>query len=231
MHDPGCNHRLKCFYEFLIKRVEDARLRVNQNAARAMGDVSTLSTDAPARAHGASARAAAFKLRPPHLGDVVPYTAFLADPAVRLWLDDSAQRPLSTGRVESLLLRDGWCLWSIESEGAFIGVTSLYEPDPAGGSARFSIVIGDKSKWGRGLGTAVTASVLAYAFTELGLRKVESDYLATHVASARIHERCGFVVEGRARDDAWRQGRWVDRIWLSMLRSEWERANPRPAIT
>ena len=167
-----------------------------------------------------------FALRPPHLGDVVPYTTFLADPDVRIWLDDSAQRPLSTGRVESLLLREGWCLWSIEADGAFVGVASLYEPDLARGAARFSIVIGDKTQWNRGLGTSVTAAVLAHGFTELGLHKIESDYIAPNVASARIHDRCGFTVEGRFRDDAWRQGRWVDRIWLSVLRSEWERAHP-----
>ncbi len=170
-----------------------------------------------------------FTLRPPHLGDVVPYTTFLADPDVRVWLDDVAQRPMSTGRVESLLLREGWCLWSIEAGGAFVGVTSLYEPDLARGMARYSIVIGDKTRWNRGLGTAVTGSVLAHAFTELGLRKIVSDYLVPNIASARMHERCGFVVEGRFREDAWRQGRWVDRIWLSMLRSDWERHSMRAA--
>lgn len=174
----------------------------------------------------AAAARGGFTLRPPHLGDVVPYTTFLADPAVRIWLDDSAQRPLSTGRVESLLLREGWCLWSIEAAGAFVGVASLYEPDLARGTARYSIVIGDKRHWNRGLGTAVTAAVITHGFTDLGLRKIVSDYLAPNVASARIHERCGFVVEGRLRDDAWRQGRWVDRIWLSILRSEWQRARP-----
>ena len=166
--------------------------------------------------------AAKFTLRPANLDDVVPYTYFLADSEVRVWLDDSAQRPLSTGRVEALLMREAWCLWAIDVTGKFAGVTSLYEPNLQSGTARYSIVLGDKSCWGKGIGTGVTAAVLNHAFTDLGLRKVNSDYLEPHVGSRRIHENNGFVEEGRHRADAWRDGGWVDRILLSILRDEWE---------
>ena len=37
-------------------------------------------------------------------------------------------------------------------------------------------------------------------------------------------QRAGFVEEGRLREDAWRQGRWVDRIVLSLLAGEWRDA-------
>ncbi len=161
-----------------------------------------------------------FILRPPTLSDVAPYTTFLADSAVSVWLDDSVQRPMSSGRVESLLLRDGWCLWSIECEKRFIGVASLYEPDAARNAARYSIVIGNRDFWGRGLGFAITLAVIEHAFQKLGLRKIVSDYLAPNLASAKLHSRCGFVEEGRLRQDAWREGRWVDRILLSIFRDE-----------
>lgn len=153
--------------------------------------------------------------------DVVPYTIFLGDPEVSRWLDDVAQRPLSAATVEQILLHDAWCLWAIECEGHLAGVTSLYEPDLLRGIARFSIVIGDKTMWGKGLGTAVTQRVVAHAFGALGLRKVNSDYLAPNAGSAVIHDRVGFVKEGTLRADAWRDGRWVDRVILSLLADEW----------
>jgi RimJ/RimL family protein N-acetyltransferase len=162
-----------------------------------------------------------FTLRPANLDDVVPYTYFLADREVSLWLDDLAQLPLSTGRIEALLMREAWCLWSIDVAGKFAGVTSLYEPNHQTGTARYSIVVGDKTCWGKGVGTGVTASVLDYAFTTLGLRKVNSDYLEPHEGSRQIHKHNGFVEEGRSRADAWREGRWVDRILVSVLRDEW----------
>jgi RimJ/RimL family protein N-acetyltransferase len=158
--------------------------------------------------------------------DVVPYTIYLGDPEVSRWLDDTAQRPLSAARVEQILLRDAWCLWAIECDGHLAGVTSLYEPSALRGVARFSIVIGDRALWGKGLGTAVTRKVLDHAFGALGLRKVNSDYLEPNQGSAVIHQRLGFVEEGRLRADAWRDGRWVDRIILSILADEWTQAAP-----
>jgi RimJ/RimL family protein N-acetyltransferase len=156
----------------------------------------------------------------------LPYTAFLANPEVTVWLDDSAQVPVPASRVEAILLHEAWCLWSIDCDGRFVGVTSLYSPDLRRGMARFSIVLGDTEVWGRGLGTAVTRQVVEHAFRDLGLHKVNSDYLAPNAASQAIHERVGFVEEGRLREDAWRQGRWVDRVLLSLLASEWTGAAP-----
>lgn len=163
-----------------------------------------------------------FNLRPARGEDVLPYTAYLADPGITVWLDNSAQVPIPPSRVEAILLHEAWCLWSIECDGRFVGVTSLYGPDLGRGQARFSIVLGDPEVWGRGLGTEVTRRVVDHAFRNLGLHKVSSDYLEPNAASRAIHERVGFVEEGRLREDAWRQGRWVDRILLSLLASEWK---------
>jgi len=162
-----------------------------------------------------------FTLRPARLDDVPLYTTYLADPAVSLWLDDGVQRPMPAARVEAILLHQAWCLWAIDCDARFVGVTSLYEPEPSQGAARFSLVIGKPRLWGRGLGTAVTRAVTEYAFLRLGLHKVKSDYLEPNVASRVVHERAGFVEEGRLREDAWRQGRWVNRVLLSLLAGEW----------
>jgi RimJ/RimL family protein N-acetyltransferase len=160
-------------------------------------------------------------MRPARGDDVVPYTSILGDPEVSVWLDDTAQTPLSAARVEAILLHDAWCLWSIECDGRFVGVTSLYEPDLRRGVAHISLVLGNKDFWGKGLGTAVVERVVAHAFDTLGLRKVNADYLEPNTGSAVIVQRVGFTEEGRLRADAWRQGRWVDRIVLSLLADEW----------
>lgn len=166
-----------------------------------------------------------FILRPPKIEDVAPYADFLADPDISVWLDDSAQVPMTTARVESILLNEAWCLWSIECENSFVGVTSLYEPNKARGAARNSIVIGDRKYWGRGLGAAVVRQVMAHAFGCLGLRKIESDILEPNKAALVIHERAGFVEEGRLRKDAWRRGQWVDCVLMSLLHEEWLEKN------
>jgi len=171
-----------------------------------------------------------FILRPARLDDVLPYAGFLSDPEVSVWLDDSAQRPISTGRVESILLREAWCLWVIEVNGVPAGVTSLYDPDTSRGTARLSIVVGNRQYWGQGLGTAAVKRVLEHAFFALGLRKVESEYLEPNQSARILHERANFTIEGRLRNDAWRRGQWIDRILLSILREEYLARREPPSV-
>ena len=37
-----------------------------------------------------------------------------------------------------------------------------------------------------------------------------------------IHEQNGFQIEGTLRKDCWREGKWVDRKLLSILREEYD---------
>lgn len=165
--------------------------------------------------------ASAFVLRPPQPPDVPLYTSFLADPAVSVWLEDRCQRPLVEAEVAAFLLGEAWCRWAIECDGAFAGVTGLHYPDHSWGAARFFIVIGRRDMWSRGLGTGVIQAVVHHGFATLGLRKITSDYLEPNHGSRVIHERAGFAIEGRLREDAWRQSRWVDRILLSLRRRDY----------
>jgi len=162
-----------------------------------------------------------FVLRPPREQDVPVYAVQLADPEVSVWLEDRCQRPVPEADVAGFLLGGAWCRWAIECEGAFAGVTGLHYPDFSWGAARFFIVIGDKRFWGRGLGGGAIKAVVSHGFMALGLRKITSDYLEPNHGSRTIHERAGFTVEGRLREDAWRQDRWVDRILLSLLREDY----------
>lgn len=165
--------------------------------------------------------AASIQLRAPRADDVGPYAGHLADAEVSRWLDDACQRPLTLVQVEAFMFQDLWCRWSIECDGAFIGLTGLEWNRTHSGAARFFVVIGRRDLWGRGIGTSVLRRVVDHGFRKLGLHRIASDYLAPNVASAAIHRHAGFVEEGRLRADAWRDGRWVDRILVSMLRDEY----------
>lgn len=163
------------------------------------------------------------KLRPVQGEDILPYHSFLSDPKVAIWLEDQCQRALTVGEVERSLFQEMWSPWAVEYDGEFIGVSGFSEHVPNRGTARFFIVLGHVDIWGNGLGSQVTRLVLEKGFRDLGLRKINSDYLEPNVASKVIHERNNFVVEGRMREEAWRDGRWVDRVLLSILQSEWRR--------
>lgn len=160
-------------------------------------------------------------LRPPRYDDVAFYAAYLNDPQVTRWLEDRCQRPILFHQAQAFVLGEAWCRLAIEFEGRFVGMTGLEDYDPANGMARFFVVVGDRSAWGKGIGTEAAKQVLDRGFRMLGLRRIASNYLAPNEASRAIHERAGYRIEGRQLQLAWRDGAWVDQVILAVLRDEW----------
>jgi len=159
-------------------------------------------------------------LRQPQLIDAERYFYYLQDPDVTVWLEDRLQYPIGYGQIAEFVLGQAWARWAIEVDGLFVGLTGLEDYNPQTGTARFFFVIGDKSCWGKGVGQEVITQVKHHGFYKMGLRKITSNYYAPHKASQIIHDRAGFVVEGRLRQQAWRQGAWVDQILVSCFNHE-----------
>jgi RimJ/RimL family protein N-acetyltransferase len=108
------------------------------------------------------------------------------------------------------------------SDGRLIGTCSFSQLDPESGSVLYHITIGEKDCWGQGYGTEATQLMLNVAFGTFGLHRVSLTVFAFNERAIRSYRRCGFRVEGRARDAVWRQGRYWDEITMGILRSEWE---------
>ncbi|MCB1735989.1 MAG: GNAT family N-acetyltransferase [Gammaproteobacteria bacterium] len=161
------------------------------------------------------ADAPVFRLRGLMGSDIIHFHAHLEAIEVRCWLDDWYQQPRSLLELETVMFTGWACVWAIEVDGRFVGVSGFSELDKGRGVGRFFIVIGETELWGKRLGGLVAADVIRRGFDELGLRKVVSDYLAPNVASEQLHRRLGFVEEGVLRADSWRRGEYVDRVLLA----------------
>jgi RimJ/RimL family protein N-acetyltransferase len=109
----------------------------------------------------------------------------------------------------------------LRAKDRLIGSCAFSQLDGDNGSALFHITIGEKDLWGRGYGTEATRLMLAHAFTSMGLHRVSLAVFAFNERAIRSYEKVGFVVEGRARDAIYRDGRYWDEIDMSMLESEW----------
>ena len=78
-----------------------------------------------------------------------------------------------------------------------------------------------RAQWGRGTMHEALTALLAYAFGELDLNRIEADIDPRNAASARSLERLGFVREGYMRE------RWIvgdevaDTVFYGLLRREW----------
>jgi hypothetical protein len=63
--------------------------------------------------------------------------------------------------------------------------------------------------------------MLEHAFTRLGLHRVALSVFAFNERAIRAYRKAGFVIEGRAREAIWRDGRYWDELTMSVLESEW----------
>ncbi|MBL4844815.1 MAG: GNAT family N-acetyltransferase [Planctomycetes bacterium] len=74
----------------------------------------------------------------------------------------------------------------------------------------------DEAVVGRGyMGEALTA-LTEHAFTRLQLHRVEANYVPTNVRSGAVLRRCGFQVQGYARDYLYIAGAWRDHVLTAL---------------
>jgi RimJ/RimL family protein N-acetyltransferase len=130
-----------------------------------------------------------------------------------------AARALGTDSLAMAIhLRDG---------DRLIGTCALSQLDADNGSALFHITIGETDAWGHGYGTEATRLMVGHAFEVLGLHRIGLSVFAFNERAIRSYRSVGFVVEGRAREAIWREGRWWDEISMSVLADDWAKIKGR----
>ena len=65
--------------------------------------------------------------------------------------------------------------------------------------------------------------MLDHAFGALGLHRIALFVFEFNERAIATYRRCGFVVEGRARESIFRDGRWWDELAMSVLERDWRR--------
>lgn len=72
----------------------------------------------------------------------------------------------------------------------------------------------------QGYMSEAVATLVEYAFTEMGLSRIEAACLKENAASRRLLERCGFKYEGVAQSYLQIAGRWRTHVLYANLRSD-----------
>ena len=115
--------------------------------------------------------------------------------------------------------RDGVHRLVAELEGRVVGTLGLHiESNPRRRHcAGIGMAVHDAFQ-GRGVGTALLAAAIDLADNWLGLRRLELHVYPDNAAGIHLYQKFGFVVEGTARDFAFRNGRFVDALAMARLR-------------
>ena len=75
---------------------------------------------------------------------------------------------------------------------------------------------------GKGLMSEALKLGIEYAFDQLGLHRIMANHLPQNLRSEKLLKRCGFVVEGYAKEYLMIDGRWQDHVLNSLTNPRWE---------
>ena len=154
--------------------------------------------------------------------DFDAYARICADPVVMRYMGNGGA-PSTRGQAAERFaaIRHHWRkhrfgLWAVEEKasGEFIGRIGLQHHEDWPGTHKVEVGwLLDRSCWGRGLATEGARASLTYGFERRKLDRVISIALPENVASRRVMEKCGFVLQGEAR---WKS---LDMVWYAIDRN------------
>lgn len=136
-------------------------------------------------------------------------------------LDERAEEQHYESRDRSNAPRDLYLAIVLNEGDRHIGQVGLHGIDYVHRHATSGIVIGEKDCWRQGYAPETKHLLLGYAFDALGLHRVSSEVFAGNVGSVKQLERTGYVLEGRKREQVFRDGRWHDELVYGILDHEW----------
>jgi len=167
------------------------------------------------------------RLRPLEMEDLELYTAWINDPEVTHFL--GAAFPLMSRAAERVWLeaavpkgvRYGDVTLAIETlEGRHIGSVALHEPKVIERQCSLGIMIGDKTCWDHGYGTDAIVTLLRFGFDDMNLNRVWLTVDAANQRGIACYRKCGFVEEGRLRQDRYQDGAYEDTLIMGVLVDE-----------
>lgn len=138
-----------------------------------------------------------------NLRDIFPHPYTRAD--AELWIGFNVDQPASLN-------------FAIEVDGVLAGGIGLTPGvDVHKHSAEIGYWLG-RAYWGRGIATQATRALSDWALAQPGYRRLFAAVFAWNPASARVLERAGYVLEGRMRNYAFKDGQFVDGLLYARTR-------------
>jgi len=165
-------------------------------------------------------------LRALEITDVPKLQGWVNDPEVTQYVL-SGRRPVNAIRemewIQKLYTNDEDVVFAIVKNdgGEHIGICGLHQMGPIDRFGVAGIIIGEPSLWGQGFGTEAMRLLIAHGFDVLNLHRIELAVYENNPRAMKSYTKLGFVEEGRLRQKRFKNGRWLDEVIMSILRTEW----------
>ncbi len=110
----------------------------------------------------------------------------------------------------------------IEAEDRPVGRIGLNQFRARDRICSLYVFLGDPTAAGNGYGRDAILTLLSYAFDRLDLHMIELWCLAGNTQAVSSYRSCGFVEDGTLRRRSFKDGKWHDRVIMSVTREEFE---------
>ena len=158
--------------------------------------------------------------------DVADMVAYLAHPTVARATPEieateaGVQKYIDKQNNYTLFEQDKCFDLAIErqADGVVMGMLTLVRREH--GLAEIGYALGIDFR-GRGYATEAAGGLIEYAFSELGLHRVQAETSSDNPDSYRVMERLGMQQEGRLREAVSCDGKWLDTLYYGILAREW----------
>ncbi|TCZ78417.1 N-acetyltransferase [Paenibacillus albiflavus] len=107
-------------------------------------------------------------------------------------------------------------------DGVLVGSISTSKCDTRNGTFTYGVAI-FREYWRKGYASEAIMILLRYYFEELRYQKVTAHVYAFNDNSLALHERLGFVQEGRLRNMIFTRGQYFDEYLYGLTKSEYEK--------
>lgn len=137
-------------------------------------------------------------------------------------LVDEIHFPQSRERMQQWLegqqktkIGDAYRFVAEDHSGTAVGTIDTFNCQRRHGTFKYGITVARPYR-GNGYASEMILLVLKYYFLELGYQKVTPHVYSYNDASIKLHERLGFIQEGRLRNMIYTNGQYYDEIHYGM---------------
>lgn len=109
-----------------------------------------------------------------------------------------------------------------KSNDKLIGTVGLHGIDAINRNADISVIIGDKSYWGKGVAKEAVGLLIRHAFEMLNLHKLTAGFISGNTASEKLFKFFGFKKEALLSEQVYLDGKYHDIVRMGLLKKEYE---------
>ncbi|MBU6122878.1 GNAT family N-acetyltransferase [Hymenobacter siberiensis] len=102
----------------------------------------------------------------------------------------------------------------------FVGLINLTAIHAINRSAEFSIMLGNKDFWSKGVGQKATNLMLRHGFNDLNLHRIHLTVLSANIRAIKLYKNLGFREEGTQIDAIFKEGAFCNLINMALLKNE-----------